>query len=163
MSLSLVMVMAVHGKLPQECNGNRIGAIALLRFWQPGSFNLPRAQGHVAHNPTAGFVNQNGDARRSADVIDPGMALEPRIKRWPAAIERCAVITLGQGPRRQNRHAIWSSLVWSDSVLEARDFFCGLADPGLELFPAFGGNRHHRPAKHINLSRLQSLPAHEVA
>ena len=43
------------------------------------------------------------------------------------------------------------------------NFFRGLADPGLELLPTFGGNRYHRPAKHIDFGRLQSLPAYEVA
>ena len=83
--MSPPLVMAVHGKLPQQRDGNGIGAIALLRLRQPGSFDLPRAQSYVAHDPTVCLVCQNRDARRSADVIDPAMALQPRIERWPAA------------------------------------------------------------------------------
>jgi len=119
--MSLPLVMAVYGKLPQQRDGNGIGAIALLRFRQPGPLDLRRAQSHVARDPSACLVRQDGDARGSADVIDPGMALEPSIKRWPAAIERCTVVTLGQRPWRQNRHTIYASSVWSGSVPEARE------------------------------------------
>ena len=59
------LVTAVHGKLPQQRDGN--GAIALLRFQQLSPFDLRRAQSHVAHDPCACHVRQDGDARGSAD------------------------------------------------------------------------------------------------
>ena len=38
--MSLPLVMAVHGKLPEQRDGNGIGAIAPVRFRQPGSFDF---------------------------------------------------------------------------------------------------------------------------
>lgn len=127
------LVTAVNRELTEQRRGDWIRPVALLRLRQPGPLDLGRAQGHIANDPPVRLIRQNRNARSAAHMIDPGMAL-------------LAPGGLGLA-----------------QFLKLADRFRGRGDPRLELLPVFGGDRYHRPAEHLDLGGLQSLPAHEVA
>ena len=87
------------------------------------------------------------------------------LSEFPAAIERDAVIVLGQRTRRRHqRHVIFPRTGFGARVRQAP----GSPWPARSIhasncFPVLGRNGDDRPAQHVDLRRLQSLPAHEIA
>ena len=96
-------------------------------------------------------------------MIDPGMALEPLIEGGAAAIETARSSLSAKGLGGRTAMLLAPGGLGLAQFLKLGDRFRGRGDPRLELLPVFGGDRYHRPAEHLDLGGLQSLPAHEVA
>ncbi len=67
--VALPLIFFVHGELPEQQRGDRIGAIALLRLWQKGAFDLRGAQRDVADDPSRRGIGDDADAGKIVGVI----------------------------------------------------------------------------------------------
>lgn len=82
---TLAVMGARDRESSEDYDGNRIGHVAAKVSWGAGRRDRRRCQGVVADY--MGLVAHNKGARRSADLIGHGAALEPGVKRFDTAVE----------------------------------------------------------------------------
>lgn len=104
--VSLFLKILVDGELAEQHDGHGIGAVALLRLGKERALDLRGAESHIADDPSRRGVGDHIDARSAASLIGPRMASEPDVEGFPAAIEKIAIVILGQRTWRLHRHVI---------------------------------------------------------
>jgi hypothetical protein len=97
----LPLATLIHGELAEQGNRQRVGMIALLRFGQERALDLGGAQRHVADDAVRRDLGNDVHARGATGLIGPGTAAKPGVEGFASAIERTAIIILGQRTRRR--------------------------------------------------------------
>ena len=126
----------VDRELSEQRHGNRIGLVALPRFWKECALDLRCAQRHVADNPTRCDVCDHVDAGGAARMIVPCMTGEPFIQGGATAVETRPVIASGERARFRNRlHLSFPGGLTTKQLHEPGNIFGRPRRPGLESFP----------------------------
>jgi len=119
----LPLIILVDGELAEQERRHGIGSITLLGFWKKGTFDLRRAQGHVADDAVCRRIGNDAYPRKIVGMIEPGMAAEPSVHRVPTAVENVAIVGLSQGARRGRQRPIHCSQVGTRRASAARPGF----------------------------------------
>ena len=104
--MSLALIVPIHGELPEKRYRHRIGAVALLRLGKKCSFDLRRAEGDIADDPTGIDIGNDIHARDAAHVVAPSVTAEPSVEGVAATVEMSWIVALDQGTRRRDRRHV---------------------------------------------------------
>src|SRR5690348_7061990 len=98
--MPLALAGPMHREVPKQRSRDGIRLVATIALGAKFTFDVRGAQSNIADDQLALGVADHADARDTRSMIMPRMALEPAIERFPAAIERAALVILGERPRR---------------------------------------------------------------